>query len=172
MKDRLFSILYACIDGLKSTRLVYYMYLFQIAGVDYNLKYKVSTNGLKSKGVDEFIDYMLVQGVVNIHDGVLTVTNEGNRYIDRILFTAEEWDTMEYIQSLLKSLSDEELYFICLVDVIMFDAYNSCDVEQLIQDKDKIKRTIALLSDEYSDDNFDCALKVLRWLRKGCSYDK
>ena len=67
----------------------------------------------------------------------------------------------------LDSLSDAELYLIVITDLLISDVRSKLGVNGLITQKEQIKSSVASLCKDYSEENFDDALKLLRLIRDG-----
>lgn len=160
--DVTFCTLESCIDELESSRLIYYMYIFQIAGFDFNLRYRLSATGLVSKQLNEVLCGVVNDDKVTVKDGVIKLTKTGFLYYDNVALTMSEWDKVIYIKHVLDALNEQELFLVCIVDMMVFDVLKTYGVEGLVSQKDRIKNTISALSPEYSEENFDTALKFVR----------
>lgn len=160
--DITFCTLESCIDGLESSKLIYYMYVFQMAGFNYNFRYRLNATGLVSKQLNEVLCGVVNADKVIVEDGVIKLTKSGLFYYNNVVLTLSEWDKIIYIKSVLDSLSEQELYLICIVDMIVFDVLKTYGVDGLITQKNRIKTTISALSTEYSEENFNAALKFIR----------
>lgn len=160
--DIMFCILESCVDDLESNRLIYYMYAFQMAGFDFNFKYKLNASGLVCRQLNDILCGVVNDDKVVINDGIIQLTKSGMFYYNNIALTAKEWDKVNYIKSVFDIMSESELFFICITDMLVYDVLKVYGVDGLIQQKDKIINTVSSLSSEYTDENFDTALKFIK----------
>lgn len=164
--DALFCILESCYSGIESNRLIYYMYIFQLAGFNYRLKYKINVNGLSCRQLNEMLNSVVNSDKVETSEGVVRLTPLGLLYYNNIALTYAEWETIEHIKLILDNMTEKELYFICLVDMLVYDTLSQYGVDGLISQKSRIHNTLASLCSEYSDENFDSALKFIKEIKK------
>lgn len=162
-----FAILQSCVDGLRSDRLVYYLYVLQKAGLDINFRYRVKANGIACRDVATALNTLIAHNKVKCEDGCLIPTAEGYLYYDNVLLTLQEWEQVWGIMRLLDSLSEDELFFVCVTDIVVNDMLKRSGVEGLSKSRSTIESMIGTLSGEYSADNFNTALKFMREVREG-----
>lgn len=160
--DALFCVLHSSEYNLESRRLIYYMYVYQLAGLDFKFKYRIDASGLICKPLNDYLGAVVNSDKVIVNDGIISLTSEGRFYHDNIMLTASEWDKVNYIRNVLDSMNEQELYFVCIVDMFVYDVLAKFGVDGLISQKNKIKKSISALSKAYTDDNFDSALKFIR----------
>lgn len=165
--DIIFAILQACVDGLRSDRLVYYMYAFQQFGLDLRYRYRVKSSGIACRDIATALNTMIAHNKVVCRGGELTLTSEGYLYYDNIVLTLSEWDKLFAVKHLLDSLSEEELFFVCVTDIVVNDMLKRSGVDGLRSGRATIEGIIKNLSLEYSEDNFNTALKVMREIKEG-----
>lgn len=164
--DAILGILHSCSDDLESSKLVYYMYMYQIAGLNFSFRYKLNAFGLTSKSLDAYLNEVISYNKVESCNGVVSLTSEGELYYNNILLTAEEWDKLDFIKNVLDRMTEQELFLICITDMMVYETLESYGVDALIRKKNEIKHTIASLCKEYTDDNFDAALKFIRAIKE------
>ena len=158
LNDSIFAVLHSCREDLCSSRLTCYMYMFQLAGLDYQFRYNISTSGIKSRGVDSLLSSMINEDKVNTVNGSISLTEMGTLYYTSIPLTYKEWEKFDNVKDCLDSLSDTELYFVVLTDMVVSDTLNKKGVSSMITGRDMIEHTLASLSKEYSEDYFNSAL--------------
>lgn len=163
--DILFSILHSCENGLESNRLIYYMYISQLAGLSFNFKYRVNASGLSCRPLNDYIGNVVNNDYIKVDNGVIKVTKLGRYYYNSIILTADEWDIVNDIKNTLDTMDEKELFFICIVDIVVYDVLKKFGVDGLITQKSKIVSAISSLSQEYTDENFDAALKFIRKIK-------
>lgn len=164
--DILFCILESCVDGLESSKLIYYMYVFQMAGFKFSFRYRINASGLACKQLNECLDSLVNDDKVKVIDGVVKLTKSGEFYYDNVVLTASEWDKVNMIKSVLDTMNERELFFICITDMTVYDVLKTYGVDGLIKQREKIQSMISVLSKEYTDENFDTALKFIRIIKE------
>lgn len=163
--DALFSVIHSCFDGLDSGKLVYYVYMYQVAGLDFKFRYKINTSGLTCRGVDNLLSQVINENKVSVTDGKIILTSRGRLYYYNIPLTADEWELINYIKATLDTLTEEDLFAVCITDMIVYDTLAKYGVAGLVGQEDKIKTSIKALSPKFDDDDFDTALKFIRKVR-------
>lgn len=165
--DVLFSAIQSCEDGLESNKLIYYIYIYQIAGLDYKFRYKIDASGLSCVGINNLLSQTISSGYIQLHQGVATLTAKGDAYLYNIPMTAKEWDFIEFIKTILDALTEDELKTLCITDMIVFDTLDKYGVDGLIRQESRIKASIrALCGGALSDEDFNASLKILRKVRE------
>lgn len=165
--DVIFSILLSCVDGLRSDRLVYYLYALQKFGLNLRYRYRVQASGIACRDIATALNTMIAHNKIACEDGELSLTSEGYLYYDNIVLTLAEWEKLWSVKCLLDSLSEEELFFVCVTDIIVNDMLKRSGVDGLREGRSTIECMIKNLSCEYSEDNFNTALKVMREIKEG-----
>lgn len=165
--DVVFSILHSCVGGLRSDRLVYYIYALQKAGLSLRYRFRVQSRGLTCRAISSDLNEMITHGKIVCDNGWLELTSEGYLYYDNVILTAAEWDKVGSIKTLLDSLSVDELFFVCVTDIVVYDMLERSGVDGLINGRSTIEMAIQNLSPEYSSDNFNTALAVMRQIGDG-----
>ena len=90
--DALFCVLHSSEYNLESRRLIYYMYVYQLAGLDFKFKYRIDASGLICKPLNDYLGAVVNSDKVIVNDGIISLTSEGRFYHDNIMLTASEWD--------------------------------------------------------------------------------
>lgn len=165
--DVLFSILQSCCDDLDSNRLIYYVYIYQIAGLDYKFRYKIDASGLSCNGINNLLSQVINDGNVSLKNGIIKLTSRGSSILFNTPMTAKEWDFIEDIKSALDEFSEEDLKALCITDMIVYDTLNRYGVDGLIKQESIIKSSIrTICGNNFTDADFDAALKFLRKVRE------
>lgn len=165
--DVLFSILQSCCDGLDSNKLVYYVYIYQIAGLNYKFRYKIDASGLSCNGINNLLSQVINDGNVTLKNGLIKLTARGSSILFNTPMTAKEWDFIEDIKSALDELSEKDLHALCITDMIVYDTLNRYGVDGLIKQESTIKSSIrTICGNDFKDEDFDAALKFLRKVRE------
>lgn len=163
--DMLFCVLHNCSNSLLTSKLNYCFYLYQILGFNYNLRYKLTASGLDCREVNDYIDLLLSMDMISIDSGVVRITEHGKNYYESVPLFVSEWNRVDTIKSILERLSVEEIHFIVLTDILISDVRNKGGVEALVKEKDSIKKSLASLSSEYSEDNFNTSVNIIRFIK-------
>lgn len=165
--DRLFCVLNSIDDKIKSNRLVFYLYIYQVSGLDINFKYKLGTLSLKSERFSEYLNYLVSEGYIKIHRGTISLTDYGNEVLSEFVFSLDELEYLEFFKEKLSNLTDEELYFLVVLDTLISEIKEKDGVQGLIRQKEQVKTTLKQLTSIYSDKNFNNALAMLNKLKEG-----
>lgn len=163
--DMLFCMLHNCDTGLKTSKLNCCFYLYQLLGFNFDLRYKLTASGIECREVNDFLDLAISMNMVEIRDGVVYSTSSGSDYYSAIGLFADEWEKVDNLRSLILGLTADEVYFIVLTDIVISDVVRKQGVEALVQNRSNIVRSLSALSTEYSDDNFNSAIKVIRYIK-------
>lgn len=168
INDSMFCLLSNCEKSISYKRLVYNMYIYQIAGFDFNFKYVISNKGIKSKSLFAYADELLCMGYIETADnGNFCITSVGNEALYSFVASQDELDFAQYIENLLNSLTLEDLHFIVLTDIVITETNEKYGVEGLNSMRDKIEDTIRSLSTEFSEENFNNSIYLLNKIKKG-----
>jgi hypothetical protein len=142
------------------------MYAFQSAGFNFKFKFRINTSGLACRQLNDAINDLMNREKIEVSDGVVYLTPSGELYYDNVVMTAVEWETVNYITSVFDKMTEAEMLFICITDMFVYDVLKSRGVKGLVTDRDKIQSSVARLSPEYSEENFDAALKFIRKIKE------
>lgn len=166
LDDKLFCVLFSCKDTLASAKLPYYIYILQQTGVDFEFRFKLRPAGFTSSGLDSYIDSLVNSDKLEVSEGKISLTSLGDMNLSSILLTAKEYDYYDRCINALDALSVSELYFVCLVDMLISDVkYTKGHYGGFAKNRESIQSTLKSLSSDYSDKNFDSALKLLRLIK-------
>lgn len=164
--DVVFSILHSCSDGLRADKLVYYMYAFQKAGLSLKYRYRVQANGITCRDIAAALNNLIALNKIACEDGMLELLPEGALYYNNVVLTYSEWEKVCGVKAMLDGLSEDELFLICVTDIVMSDMIRRSGVEGLEKGRATVEGTISNLSREYSPENFDAALYVMRQIKE------
>ena len=169
IKDRVFCIIYLADRYLDKSRLVYYMYLLQLMDwyLDLGFHYKLATGGMLSRDLDKCLDGLVLSEHVSIKNDKLCLTNLGELYSSNLYLTCEEEDFLDDMLDILDRLTIAELRFVCCVDMVVNEVKNKCTASEFAKSRGKITNYLMALSAEYSAENFNSALKIIRMLKEG-----
>lgn len=157
----MFYMLESCTDNIDTGRLVYYMYIFQMSGFKLGFKYRINASGVSCRQINSLVNEAVNKGLIEVRSGVVYLTDLGYSSYYSTPFTLEEWDKIDYIKSVLSRLSESELAFICLTDMLVYGVLNKNGYTGLIEKELEIKNTLSSLSSEYSLENFNAAIKFI-----------
>lgn len=171
-RDRLFYLLFSIEDNKLSVgRLNCYMYIFQLLGVNLDYKFRINTSGLRSKNFSRFLEDQIAKGVVCQKDGYIAITNDSESLVDNYIMSFRDIRITNYVKSILSDLSDDELYLVCIVSIIMNDVISSRGIDALVTSRNFIENSVKNLCSAYSSDNFNYSIAFLRKLEKECRLD-
>lgn len=165
--DVVFCILHSCVDGIRSDRLVYYMYAYQKAGLNLKYRYRVQVHGISCSDITAVLNSLITQNKLVCEKGQLILTDEGYRDYDNVSLTLKEWELINGIKSLFDKFSREELFFICVSDIVVNDMLRRSGVDGLRSGRATVESAIRNLTTEFSEENFDTALSIMRQLSEG-----
>lgn len=168
VNDSMFCLLSNCENGISYKRLVYCMYIYQIAGFNFNFKYVISSKGIKSKSLLAYAEELLCKGYIETNNsGNFCITSVGNDALYSFIASQDELDFAQYIENLLNSLTIEDLHFIVLTDIVITETKEKYGVEGLNSMRNNIEETIKSLSSEFSEENFNNSIYLLNKIKKG-----
>lgn len=163
--DMLFSVLHACENDIETGRIIYYIYMYQIAGLNFSYKYKINPCGLICKPLNSYLDSVVNIDEISIDNGVIRLTDIGRQHLDDTVLTDEELSKLVYMRSVLDQMTEQELHLICIVDIVVYDVLRNYGVDGLLSQEGRIKSTISSICKEYTDENFNFALKFIRSIK-------
>ena len=144
--DALFCILNACYKRNSICKLISNMYIYQLAGLSLNFKYKIPYKGISSQDLNKFITETITKGYLKeVNDG-LELTSLGLSTLESFAGTIEEFEFIDYIQDLCNKLSYDELNFLCITDFVISEVKEKYGVNGLISQENRIRITLKNLS--------------------------
>ena len=84
-----------------------------------------------------------------------------------MLGTAEELDFFHQLMVLLNSCTDAELKFLCYTDIMIEDMKRMYSPSEFGNQKPVLVNALKRVSTEYSNENLEAALKILRLVQEG-----
>ena len=165
--DKLFCVLNSIDKEIKSNRLVCYLYIYQVSGLDINFKYKTGMSTLKSDKFDVYLNYLVSEGCIKINRSIVSITSYGEEVLGNFIFSVDEIEYLDTIKKKLNNLNDDELFFLVLLDIIISEIKAQAGVQGLIKQRDKIKTTLKQLTNIYSEENFNGAISMLNNFKEG-----
>lgn len=161
--DRVFCSLVACDYGIDMKKMPYYMYLMQVAGFEVNYRYTVHTNRIRSHGLSKDINTLISMGVL---DNDYELTDKGAGELGKLFVTWYEDETADMVSELVSQSTTNELYVLCVVDIIVMETLEKSGYVGLMSNKDTILRDVRYLCGDVSDETFDDCIGVMRILRE------
>lgn len=158
--DAKFAVLHSCASPMSSARLSEYLYIYQLAGLNYEFRYRFVASHIKSAGVDSVISRLINDDFIVIEDGDMVLSETGLSDYESTILSYAEWAKLDYIKSILDSLTDSQLYFVVVSCMIVSKYYNKYGVNYMLEHKDVVTNAVASLSVEYDEENFDAAMKI------------
>lgn len=167
--DKMLLVLHSCYDGLATERLPYYIYMLQKIGVDFNFRYRLGASKFASKGLNEYLNILMNEGLLRVRGSFLEPTNAGREKYFDLALTYDEWELLDWAKAVFDSLTDTELYFVCLTEMIVDEAFQRGGYQELIRGETAIKDALKGLSHDYSEENFNSAIHLSRVLKRQIS---
>jgi len=165
--DRLFCLAVSCEKGLPSERLLYYMYMFQLAGFELNFRYSIGAEGLVSRDLSKYLNEIISKGVLRSENGYLYITEDISEIYCYLPITYSDLEIMDAICEIVQSLSSDELNLVCVVDYIIMEVTTFRGVDGLIKERESIEDVVSKLCSAYSKENFDQSIKLAENIKKG-----
>lgn len=161
--DREFCNLLACSREVGAQKMPYYMYLMQAAGFDLRYRYSIRVDKLRSHGMVTALGSTISRGyATNRYE----ITDNGRVALVNMPLTEEDSITCDEVLDYIKNFDIQQLYFLCVVDIIVQSELVTSGYKGLIDNKEEIIKTVKSIVKEYSDDDFDYSIGVFRKLRK------
>lgn len=166
---RLYCLLSSLGDGISVRRLNYYTYLLQKAGFDLNYSFRLNVSGIASRSFSRFLESKISKGILYQDAGIVKPTDDSNSLLYNYILSFEELNITKKIKDMLDLLSDDELYLICIVDIMIEDIIKTKGTNSLLNSREFIEHSVQGLCSNYSSENFDSAVNLLRFIKKECS---
>lgn len=162
--DRVFSSLIASSYGLTIMKMPYVMYMLQTAGFELNYRYSIRYGSLKSHGLLNVIGDITSKGYIRQD---YSLTNLGYDVLESMFLTNSESELVGDILELCDSCSKDELYLICIVDILIQETKQKGGSSALIECKESIQETAKNLCPCYTDEWFEKAVVVMQAIVEG-----
>lgn len=166
--DRLFCLLTSIEKPISTGRLNCYIYILQKLGFNLDFQFRVNVSGVRSKSFSRYLEEQVSTGFIVQRNGDITLTSESSRVLENFILTWESLDSVFKIKSTLDALSDDELYLVCIVDIIITDVIKSRGIDALVTSRNFVENSVKNLCSEYSEANFNLAVALIRKLKKEC----
>lgn len=165
--DKLLCVLSCCDLNMNLKSITSFAYLMQISGWGLNYVYSITARGIKCRLLSSYINDYMAEGYIYEKIGNFALTKDGSDYLEGFVLQHDDSERLEYLLSVAKALSDDELGFICLLDIMVKEIEEKYGAEGLLKHKDTLVNNLKQLTNCYSDDNFDNAVKLLRNIKEG-----
>lgn len=169
---RLYCLIFSALDGISVKRLSCYMYLLQKIGFNLDYTYSITTRGIQSKNFSRYLEKQVSTGLLQQTRGTIIPSQQGVSYLERCIVSYDEYICPRLLVSMLDKLSDEELYLVCVTDIILQDIIKSRGIDALLKEREFIETSISNLCSAYSKDNFNMTISLLSKIEKECSLDE
>lgn len=168
--NRLFCLLYYTEDSITTYRLNCYMYLLQKLGLKMGYVFRVTVSGLRSKNFALYLEEQLSLGVLEQKSGLIYLSSDSRFTLDSFVVSLHNLNVMLKLKHILSSLSDDELYLVCITDIIINDVVSTKGVDSLIAQREFIESSVKNLCSIYSKENFNLAVSLILKLEKECIF--
>lgn len=167
--DKLYIILHSCDGGVEASRLPYYVYIYQLLKVDFNFKFKVTSNGFTSPALDSYINELISGGYLEIIDGGFKQSERGEELYLQMPITNYDFSFVDYIASVLNLLGEQELYFLCVTHMVVDDVFKKYSYEELASKKAYVENLVSSLTGNFTEKEFNSAVSLIRriWKHEG-----
>lgn len=166
--DRLFCLLFSAESGISVKRLNCYNYILQNLGFSLDYSFRINVSGVRSKNFSRYLEEQVSTGLIIQKNGIIMLNSDSLLQLGSFVLFYNELTTVDTIKSILDKLSDDELYLVCVVNIIMEDLIKSKGVDALVSSRDFIEQSVENLCSEYSKENFNLAISLLSKLKKEC----
>lgn len=163
INDREFCNLLACSREVPIQKIPYFVYLMQAADFDLRYRYSIKLDRIKSHGLISSLGDLVSNGYIT---NKYVITERGEEVLAKMPLTAEDCSLCDEILLYVETFDVEQLYFLCVVDIIVQGELAHGGYKCLIEHKEDIIKTIKNLVKEFSYDDFDYSVGVFRKLRK------
>lgn len=166
--DRLFCLLFASETPIGISRLNCYTYIYQRLGFSLDYPFRINISGVRSKSFARYLEEQVSTGFVVQNNGYIELTTDSYATLEDFVLTFEELTSAVKIKDTLDSLTDEELYLVCIVDIIIEDVIKTKGIDSLASSRSFIEKSVSSLCSEYTQENFNLSVALLRRLKKEC----
>ena len=162
-----FFILCACGDGLSTGKLVYYMYLSQVAGYCNGLRFGIKSGGIDCRKVNTLVASLVTEGyLIKSDTGSLSLTEKAVDWYDSQVITWADADKLAVLKYYADMLTEKQLYAVCITDIVINDFISKGGKLSLKGNKDYILHILNGLIGGFSEDEFNTMLKIIRLIKE------
>lgn len=170
--DKLFCLLTSIETPISTGRLNCYIYILQKLGFTLDYQFRVNVSGVRSKSFARYLEEQISTGFITQKDGNISLTSESLKVLESFILTWEELDSTSRVKYILDRLTDDELYLVCIVDIIITDVIKTRGIEALVTSRNFIENSVSNLCSAYSKENFNLAVALIRRLKKECTLNE
>lgn len=164
--DMLFCLLNSCESSTCSiSKLTSSMYLYQIAGFDFKLRYKIIYNGISSRDLNSYISEVIAQGYIYESNDGIALTDLGKSTLNDFVGTASEFELVDLVQKVCNLCSSDDLNSICITNIMIQEVEEKYGVSGLIEQKQKIIDTLTRLLNDFSLEDFNYSVGLIHKLK-------
>ena len=162
-----FFILSACLEGLSAGRLVYFMYLCQVAGYCKDLRFSIKAGGITCRKVNTLVSELVSEGyLIKTDDGLLLLTDKAFDWYDNQIVTCADADKLTIVESYFTILTESQLYAVCISNIVINDFIQRGGKVSLKDNKDYIMHILGGLIEDFNEEDFNTMLKIARLIKE------
>lgn len=162
--DRFFVLMHLVEGGVHVSRLNCMIYVYQMLGFNLEYQYRLGVSGIRSKGFSVYLEEQIAKGVLEQKKGVLTLANDD--VLCDFALTYEDFEVLDRLDNVINEMSDNTLYMLCVLDLVMSNVVSKNGLQALITSRDFIESSVSNLCVGYSEQEFNRVAGILRILRK------
>lgn len=161
-----FYILSLCESNcISSTRLMYLIYLLGKMENLYKFKYKITARGINCGELDTLINEVINSGYATQSNKGLVVTAKGEQFLYDFQESYDVFERFNSFENFMSRISTDNLRLIVVSDIILEDLKGK-DFNSLL-DRDKVESIVSRLTVNFTSEDFDVAVGILRRLKEG-----
>lgn len=157
-----FCILVCGLEGIERKKMPYFMYLMQCSGFDLKYNYTIKNGSLKSHGLIGNIADQVSMGLL---ENNYKLTELGVEQVDNYPVTLLESDLLDLVTRYVQTLDTDDLFALCLTDILINEISEQGGADALIQNKSTILETLGNLVPNFTEVDLNSAVRVLRELK-------
>lgn len=161
-----FYILSLCEGNcISSTRLMYLIYLLGKMENLYKFKYKITARGINCGELDTLINEVINSGYATQSNKGLVVTAKGEQFLYDFQESYDVFERFNSFENFMSRISTDNLRLIVVSDIVLEDLKGK-DFNSLL-DRDKVESIVSRLTVNFTSEDFDVAIGILRRLKEG-----
>ena len=161
-----FYILSLCESScISSTRLMYLIYLLGKMENLYKFKYKITARGINCGELDTLINEVINSGYATQSNKGLVVTAKGEQFLYDFQESYDVFERFNSFENFMSRISTDNLRLIVVSDIVLEDLKGK-DFNSLL-DRDKVESIVSRLTVNFTSEDFDVAVGILRRLKEG-----
>ena len=163
--DREFCLAISCEGGLQSSRLTYYMYVWQMLGFNIQFRYRLQSCGFCSNDCSTYVNEAVGVGDFNIDNmGYITPADHMTWY-EEVPFSLEVIEILNNVKLFLDRLDQSDLELLCLSDLLITTVIQKKSAEALVTEQESIKSTLKTFCSSYTEEDFDSCISFMRQVK-------